>query len=323
MKNEKIVSAFDSIALSEEASQRMYESIVSSAEHKPKRIASKRFVTVLAAAIVMVLAAGTVFAKVVLPELNKEEVSRVTMDGEIITGTIVYDIDTESDTENNEWLNEHSSYTKLAVESKNKSTGFCGLNTSTDNYNEFESLITENGMLSVPEYIPEGFEFSKAYVRLYITEEDAEGAVQEETFIFDDTLYQCFQFPESIKDNVETITVEYCSDSGEKISFMSTLLAGEFYLSAEKNAEVKVLNIKGFDKAICVSDKLMTSCAAVNYINPVTVLTANSVGYKERAEFHKTDELDLGNVKYYMENYTVKSETVSADELLKILESLA
>lgn len=294
MKNEKIISALDSVVLSEEASQRIYENVVSE-KTAPCRRVSKRFVAVLAAVLVIVLAAGTVAATVIISGQKKYEYTIVDMEGNVSYGSAEYteDTDSQEDVYNLEWLKNNSSYTVLAIESNSSSTSFSGLCRNVYDYDELKALIPDESLLQLPQYVPEGFEFSEAYIGLYLTEEDVSNASKiGEAFMSEGSIYQCYQFPESIEDNIECVTVVYVNADGEQIKFMSMLVSGFVGISTQKDVKVTTPYIKGFEKALCTVDSERTYCAAQNSI-----------------------ELDA-------ENYVVYSKDVEKEELIKMLESL-
>ncbi len=331
MKNEKIITAFDSVTLSEKDSREIYEKILSKTEQKPKHTVSRRFVAVLAAVLVMALAAGTVFAEVIIPMLTtvKVEKTTVTMDGEIITETVeyeVYDVPPEPEYDY-DWLVENCSFTKLTMESDAPyCVGLYGLSTSVDgDYEKLESLIPDDGVLKLPGYMPEGFELKSSSIALYVTEEDALGAEKAvETFVSDGHMYQCYQLPDSVTDNIRYAGATFVNSDGDEISFFGDICeVVASGIGAEADVKVEFTEIEGFEKVICLSDSKKNYCMAYRHIEPIKYVSEFNIGNEERAEMYGVELLDMGSGEFCVESYSVDSETVSMDELLKILESFA
>lgn len=330
MKNEKIVSAFDAVELPKETSERIYSEIVF-AERKKRHTVSKRFAAVLTAAIITVLAAGTVLAEVVIPRIIsvKEEQTKVTPDGEIITETIEYDVyDAEPEVPYDyDWLVENSSFTKLAIESDAPyCAGFYGLNERADgDYEKLETLVSSSSVLRLPGYISEGFELKDSHINLYLTKEDAADAVKvSDTFVSEGVIYQCYQMPDSITDNIGYIGAVFSNGSGEEISITAslseTLTDG---IGAKPDVKVSFAEIDGFEKVICLTDSKQNYCMAYRCIEPIENIAFDNIGNEERAAMHGVEVLSFGDSELCVEEYSVSSETVCMEELLKILESLA
>ncbi len=331
MKNEKIVSAFDAVVLSEEDSQRIYGKILSPEEQKPRHTVSRRFAAVLAAVLVMILAAGTVLAEVIEPMLTKirEESTAVTPDGEIITEVFEYDVYDEEPEINydHDWLVENCSLTKLAIDSEAPyCAGFYGLYERADgDYEKLESLIPDNCVLRLPEYIPEGFELKTSQVALYLTEEDAMGAEKAvETFVSDGTIYQCYQLPDSVTDNIRYADASFVNRDGDEITFFGNLSEDIVSkIGAEPDVKVSFAEIEGFEKVICLTDSKQNYCMAYRGIDPIASIAFDNIGNEERAKMHGVEVLDFGGCQFRVESYSAYSSTVSMEELLRILESLA
>ncbi len=331
MKNEKIITAFDSVTLSEKESQEIYRKILSQTKQKPKHTVSRRFVAVLAAVLVMALAAGTVFAEVIIPMLTtvKVEKTTVTMDGEIITETVeyeIYDVPPEP-TYDFDWLIENCSLTKLTIDSEAPyCAGFYGLYERADgDYEKLESLIPDDGVLQLPGYMPDGFELKSSLITLYVTEEDALGAEKAvETFVSDGTIYQCYQLPDSVTDNIRYAGATFVNSEGDEIGFFGDL--NEVLpvgIGAEADVKVKFADIEGFEKVICLTDSKQNYCMAYRHIEPIENIAFDNIGNEERAQMHGVEVLEFGGTEFCVESYSVYSKTVSMDELLRILESLA
>ncbi len=317
MKNDKIAAALDSAVISEETADRMYERIRASkagrGQRKISMIAAAFGIVAVISSVLFVIGTRGESAVVDTPQSNTG-IIQDNEDAEIQQGIV-----------DEEWIEEHSSLTQLVIEADKSSAGFYGLLQRFEgDFNELDSIMTSDSILKMPEYLPDGFELSGVIIQLYVTEQDLNEAVQPETsFVSGQKLYQYYQFSDSILDNIKTIQAVYSNNSGEYIHFMAMLSQQPERAEIPGYINVYDAEIAGFDNSFYYTDSKKKFCFADKSIENIEYINIEKIGHQEREAILETALIIMENGCFDTVNYNVWSVTVSTDELLKVLGSLA
>lgn len=330
MKNKRIIEAIDVINLSESDADRIYKSVTSFSGREKRSVRAKTVVIFAAVFLLAVLAAGSVFAGKLISQMVtvRDEHAEIGLDGskEIVVSTYeAYSEDPCIPVPYDEmWLIQHSSQTEVAIASDDDACIVYGLKGNIATEQELSIIsLSENDVFLLPKYIPDNFSFSSAAYTLYLEPQEVDGAAScTDTFVKDGYIYQNYKVQGSVKNNIDSLIVTYRNETGESVVFMCELFSGNnISINASTDAKVEKKNIAGFDSAVLVSDDDHSICVAANLIEPVLYSPDNAVGMAERASEY--DQPFSDNTLYYDRVlYSVSSDTVSGDELIKILSSV-
>lgn len=330
MKDSRIIEAIDMLELSRSDADRIYQKITSPQSKNKYTVRKKTAIALVAAVLLVILSAGSVFAGKLIAHLIlvREEHSEINMDGskDIVISTYeAYSEDTFVPVEYDEaWLIQHSSETKLAIARDDGSCVVYGMNGNITSEQEMLIQFTsESNAISLPPYLPDGFGFDSSSYTLYLQPHEAEMSIYcNPPFSKNGYLYQNYQTPDSVKENVSSLTVTYRNADGESIVFSIDLFLGNnISINALPDAIVEKEAITGFDSAVLVSDSNHAICVASKLIEPIPYVPTNLIGL---GEIVNENNQRLQNRIQYFDRiiYSVSSDTVSGDELIKVLSSV-
>lgn len=184
--------------------------------------------------------------------------------------------------------------------------------------------------LLLPSYIPDGYVFTKGKVELYLDVKSLDSELVSSE-VKDGKIYEIYKLPEGYDKKIRAVTLNYLGENGEKLRYQIMLSYAlnentAFSHGAPESAEAEQIKILGFDEAIMIHDGEKSNF----YLN-IAVL------YKEIPEInavfslvfalHPSENMPHFSEEAYIETYSafivsIKTESLSVEELIKIAESI-
>lgn len=198
-----------------------------------------------------------------------------------------------------------------------------------------------NPMLS-PTYIPSGYSFTGGYINFYISP-DMMMLEPLTSHIQDEIITEAYLMPENIIRNVNGISMQYENDKGDKLEFNIELSESDNPgFGASGNATVKTLNEEGFSRSIVIQEPDIETYghSIVGYfqnpILPIDYVTPAALGIEYRYNTYgflnipkeSFEKIGIEGAiipylgKYEHVLYSVVGESLSEDELLKVIRSV-
>lgn len=193
-----------------------------------------------------------------------------------------------------------------------------------------------------PSYIPNEYSFTEAYISLYISP-DMMMLEPIKSQLQDDAITETYLMPESIIRNVESVTMQYVNAGGDILEFHINLNSdGNPGFGASGKANVKTITEDGFNKSIIIQEPDIEKYGYTiigyfqNPITPIDYAYPSVLGIEYRyltydyLSVYKElyDNIGMEGIintylnKYDNVMYSVEGNTLSEDELLKIIRSI-
>jgi hypothetical protein len=335
MKNEKIINSWNKIEPNDETKQKIFDDITQKRQRKNKRPRFNK-IAIIAAVMVVVLmlmgAGAAIYSEMIYFDLY----GNIRFSAPYTSQRHEMDI-----FEYELWENKQDNEVWFMIKELSQKRGeqIVVLNPSktiTD-YEELKSYLNSDGetIFKLPEYIPDGYEFSKAKIEFNLDEnidyEGLERVYYEEKF---GNIYEKYIFPEVDK-SINSISVFYsdCAEKNEKIIYYNIHLAMSDIENIRfggptmsNTTESEILEIPQFYHSIIFTDDnkaenyTINNLFALEMIQPVNILHMKIVSqtwqnYKK--DYDKNDMYDeFDSIIYSL------SALVPRSELIKMAESI-
>lgn len=202
-------------------------------------------------------------------------------------------------------------------------------------------VMNSRDHLGLPAWIPEGYSFKEASILFYVPVDMAMiEPVQSE--MADGKIRETFVLPESIIQNINSVTLFYENDQGETFMWGAGLeYNSDIGFGGDGNARTEVMEIPGYEKSLIIQnpkgnesglDELY--CYFLKETEDIPHVEASFLGTQYRYEHYEREKEKLdqwGGVemqfnaaksKYTAMLYTISGNSITKEEAIKIMESV-
>lgn len=202
-------------------------------------------------------------------------------------------------------------------------------------------LEESKNKLSYPTYIPEGYSFAGASLNTYISP-DMMMLEPIESSISNGVITETYLMPDSMVQNIESIYIQYKNKNGDHLDYNMNLANNDdLGFGASGDARAQTLTETGFEKGVLIRepDKDTYGYSIIGYfLNPIETIdyifpTGLGLEYRYHRYESERAKIEVNNLgleetinshieQYHYVMYNISGDSLSEEELLKMVKSL-